>query len=274
MTAAAHPPVTTAAATGPDASEAAAGCCGRPVLALGPAPDATRSPERRLLESWLYGLALAAIGYYVLAYLLLPNLWRIIEHRHPALQGLATHAVTRDGIPGDPINVALIGTEGALQRSLIASGWVPADPITFESALRIAAASVVHRPYDTAPVSNLYYWDHKQDLVFEQMIGGDPRRRHHVRFWKSADLDDQGRPLWVGAATLDTRAGISHRTGQITHHIDAAIDQERDLLLAQLNANVTASVEWIDPFQPRLRGRNGGGDLYYTDGRLAIVTLP
>jgi hypothetical protein len=133
---------------------------------------------------------------------------------------------------------------------------------------------VVHRPYDTAPVSNLYYWDHKQDLAFEQMIGGDPRRRHHVRFWKSADLDDQGRPLWVGAATLDTRAGISHRTGQITHHIDAAIDQERDLLLAQLNANFTASVEWIDPFQPRLRGRNGGGDLYYTDGRLAIVTLP
>jgi hypothetical protein len=231
------------------------------------------SRERRLLEVWLRSLALAVAGYCLLAYLLLPNLWRLIEHRHPALQALATHAVTRDGIPGDPINVALIGSEAAVQRALIASGWLPADPITFESSLRIATDSVVHRPYETAPVSNLYYWGHKQDLVFEQMIGGDPRRRHHVRFWKSADLDALGRPLWVGAATLDTHAGISHRTGQITHHIDAAIDLERDLLLRQLNA-LAASVEWISPFQPSLRGRNGGGDPYYTDGRLALVTLP
>jgi len=214
------------------------------------------------------------VAYYVLAYWLLPNLWRLIERHHPALQGLATHAVTRDGIPGDPINVALIASEASLQRALLAGGWVPADPITLESSLRIAADSVVHRPYGTAPVSNLYYWGHKQDLVFERMIGGDPRRRHHVRFWKSSDLDDEGRPLWVGAATLDTRAGISHRTGQFTHHIDAAVDTERDLLLAQLSASAAVKVEWIGAFQRALGGRNGGGDPYVTDGRLLVVTLP
>ena len=238
-----------------------------------PAPAETPPSDRRLLAIVLYAIALALLGYYVLAYLVIPNLWRVIEHRHPALQGLATHAVTRDGIPGDAINIALIGDEVKLQRALLASGWLPADPITFESSLRIAADSMVHRSYETAPVSNLYYWGHNPDLVFEQMIGGDPRRRHHVRFWKSTELDDEGRPLWVGAATLDTRAGISHRTGQITHHIDAAIDKERDLLLSQLSAN-RATVAWISPFQPALRGHNGGGDPYYTDGRLAVVTLP
>jgi LssY C-terminus len=248
-----------------------------PVIPAAPAglvPPAHCSLERRVLDTVFYGLTLALVGYYLLAYLVLPNVWRLIEHRHPALDTLATHAVTRDGIPGDAINIALIGTEATLQRSLLASGWMPADPITLESSLRIAADSVVHRSYETAPVSNLYYWGHKPDLVFEQMIGGDPRRRHHVRFWKSSELDDLGRPLWVGAATLDTRAGISHRTGQITHHIDAAIDQERDLILAQLKASVAATVAWISPFQPALRGRNGGGDAYYTDGRLAVVTLP
>jgi hypothetical protein len=214
------------------------------------------------------------IGYGVLAYLVVPEFWRFIERRHPALQGLATHAVTRDGIPGDPINLAFIGSEESLQRALLAGGWVPADPITFASSLRIAADSVTHRPYDTAPVSNLYYWGHKQDLVFEQMIGGDPRRRHHVRFWKSADLDSAGRPLWAGAATLDTRAGVSHRTGQITHHIDPAIDQERDRLLAQLGAAAQVSIDWISPFQPSLQGRNGGGDPWRSDGRLALLTLP
>jgi hypothetical protein len=181
--------------------------------------------------------------------------------------------VTKDGIPGDPINVALISSEPTLQRSLIARGWEPADPVTLAAALRIAADSVVHRPYETAPVSNLYFWGRKQDLVFEQMIGGDPRRRHHVRFWKSTEVDAHGRPLWVGAATLDTRAGISHRTGQITHHIDAAIDHERDKLLADLNRSAGTTVEWIDSFQSTLRGTNGGGDPYYTDGRLLLITL-
>ena len=222
----------------------------------------------------ILGLAAALLGYCLLSYLALPDLWRLIERRHPALQGLATHAVTVDGIPGDPINIGCVATAAALQRALLAVGWVPADPITFESSLRIAADSMVHRPYDTAPVSGLYYWGHRQDLGFEQMIGGDPRRRHHVRFWKSSVLDDQGRPLWVGAATLDTRAGISHRTGQVTHHIDAAVDRERDLLVSQLTAQFGAHTDWIDPFQPSPRGRNGGGDPYVTDGRLAIVTLP
>jgi hypothetical protein len=238
-----------------------------------PMQDA-RPMRRRYVEVWSRFALLVLMSYYVTAYFIVPNLWRYLEHCQPALQGLATHSVTRDGIPGDPINLALIGSEAALQRALILNGWVPADPVTFDSSLRIAADSLVHRPYDTAPVSSLYYWGHKQDLVFEQMIGGDPRRRHHVRFWRSSEADEQGRPLWVAAATLDTRAGISHRTGQITHHIDAAIDRERDMLLTQFRRIANVSIDWIDPFQTALIGRNGGGDAYFTDGRLALVTLP
>ncbi len=214
------------------------------------------------------------MGYYLLAYLCLPHLWRLIERSHPALEGLAPHALTRDGIPGDPINIALIGSEQAITRAFLAAGWVPADPVTFGTALRIATDSLVHRPYDSAPVSNLYYYGRRQDLASERMIGGDPRRRDHVRFWKSPALDADARPLWAGSATLDTRTGISHRTGQITHHIDAAVDAERDALLAQLRAGHAVSVQWIARFQPALQGRNGGGDPYHTDGRLAVLTLP
>jgi hypothetical protein len=238
-----------------------------------PGSNQGHSFARRLLLHGIAGLAAAGIGYYAVAYGLLPGLWRYFEHRHPALETLANRTATIDGIPGDPINVAVVGGEAELQRALLSCGWEPADRATFTAALRIATDSVVHRPYDTAPVSGLYFWGRKQDLAFEQMIGGDPRRRHHVRFWRSAEVDAAGRPLWVGAATLDTRAGISHRTGQITHHIDAAIDQERDKLLADFGREITTTVEWIDSFQSALRGKNGGGDPYYTDGRLPVVTL-
>jgi len=230
-----------------------------------------RHELRRLLRLLLISLVL----YLVLAYGALPAVWRVFEHRHPALSTVASRTVTGDGIPGDPLNVAFVGSGAEMQRRLLAAGWLPADPITMRSSFRIAGDSLVHRPYGTAPVSSLYLWGHKQDLAFEKMIGGDPRRRHHVRFWESTERDDLGRELWIGAVTLDVAAGVSHRTGQVTHHIGADIDHERDQLLVDLQGVPEAPVQWIDGFQTDLRGRNGGGDVYTTDGRLPVViTLP
>ena len=39
---------------------------------------------------------------------------------------------------------------------MLAAGWLPADPITLRSSLRIAAGTVLRRSYDTAPMSNLF----------------------------------------------------------------------------------------------------------------------
>ena len=123
---------------------------------------------------------------------------------------------TANGIAGDPLNVGLVGTEEELQVAMLAAKWFPADPITLRSSLRIAAGTVLRRSDDEAPVSNLFLFGRKQDLAFEQPVGDDPRRRHHVRFWRAEKVDEQGRPLWIGAATFDTRVGLSRTTGQIT----------------------------------------------------------
>lgn len=227
-----------------------------------------RHELRRLLR--LLGLLL--LLYLMLSYGAAPAIWRLFEHRHPALDTVASRTVTADGIPGDPLNIAFVGSGAEMQRRLLASGWLPADPITMMSSLRIAGDSLVHRPYGTAPVSNLFLWGHRQDLAFEKMIGGDPRRRHHVRFWESTERDDLGRELWMGAVTLDVAAGVSHRTGQVTHHIGPDIDREREQLLLDLQGVPAAPVQWIDGFQSDLRGRNGGGDPYTTDGRLPVIT--
>ena len=52
----------------------------------------------------------------------------------------------------------------------------------------------------------------------EQPIGGGPGKRHHVRFWRADELYD-GIPIWFGAATYNSSVGLSHTTGQVTHHI-------------------------------------------------------
>jgi hypothetical protein len=35
-------------------------------------------------------------------------------------------------------------------------------------------------------------------------------RRHQVRFWKVLEKGIEGRPVWLGSATLDRSVGLSH----------------------------------------------------------------
>ena len=224
------------------------------------------------MQRWQLALWLIA-GWAVVAYLVAPGLWKWHYGGRGDLVEAQRVTTTSDGHPGDPINIALAADEAHVVRAMLAAGWHAADPITFESSLRIAVDSVLRRPDDDAPVSNLYLFGRRQDLAFEQPVPGGPRHRHHVRFWKW-DRPYEGRPLWFGAATYDERAGLSYTTGQVTHHIAPEVDVERELIVGQLRARGLAqAVQWKRDFHLQREGRNGGGDPWRTDGRLAIVLL-
>ena len=229
-----------------------------------------RSSVRRIA----IGLTTLLLAYLVVAYLVMPLVWTWYIRDHPTLDAIPHITFTADGLPGDPLNVALIGTETALKKILLAAKWYPADPLTLRSSLEIAEATILERPYIDAPVSNLYLWGRKEDLAFEQPVGDDPRQRHHVRFWRADQVDRDGRPVWVGAAIYDTRVGFSDTTGQITHHIAAAIDTERDKLFRDLKQTGDLSEAYtIKGFHKILQGRNGGGDPWHTDGGLAVGVI-
>jgi hypothetical protein len=231
-------------------------------------------PPRRRTVSLLRCFAGAVLFYVVVAYGVLPLLWHRHEKRHPALADTAEITHTASGIPGDPLNVALVGTGEDIHLAMLAAKWYPADPITLKSAMRIAVGVVFERPYDDAPVSGLYLWGRKEDLAYEQPVGDDPRRRHHVRFWRSEKVDEEGKPLWMGAATLDIRVGLSHTTGEITHHIAPDVDLERNKVINDIKqADDLSAVYWVDGFHKELQGKNGGGDPWHTDGRLAVGVI-
>jgi hypothetical protein len=235
---------------------------------MGTPPAATPSSRRR----WrlvLIGLAVWA----VLAYLIAPDLWKRHFAHEPMLPDVDRITRTSDGHPGDPVNIALEGGEEDVVRAMMAAGWYPADPVTLKTSVRIAVDSVLRRPDAEAPVSPLFLFGRKEDLAFELPVPGGPRHRHHVRFWKWTQQRD-GLPVWFGAATYDERAGLSYTTGQVTHHIAPDVDAERTLIIANLTAaRWAAGVDWIDGFHVQREGRNGGGDPWRTDGRLAIVRL-
>lgn len=212
--------------------------------------------------------------YFVVAYLIVPLVWIRYAHKHPAFDEVPGITYTGDDHPGDPLNLALVGDETQLKKIMLDAKWYPADPLTLKSCLEIAAGTVFSKSYDQAPVSNLLLFGRKQDLAFEMPVGDNPRERHHVRFWKANKVDDSGRPLWVGSATFDKKVGLSHTTGEITHHIAGDVDTERDHLMGNLQATgELAEQYYINGFHKILTGNNGGGDAWHTDGRLSCGVI-
>jgi hypothetical protein len=225
------------------------------------------------LDRFLLGTLLVVLVYTLLAYLVLPAFWTHHEHQK-GLAALPMVTLTAQGIPGDPINVGLVGDDKDVLCAMHAAGWFPADRVTLRSSIEIAGSVVLDRPYRDAPVSNLFYLGRREDLAFEKPDGRSADRRHHVRFWKVLEQGEEKRPVWLGDATFDRGVGVSHYTGAITHHIDADIDAERALLATDLEAAgmVTAKYQ-VTGIGPTLAGHNGGGDLYYTDGEVWILRL-
>jgi hypothetical protein len=218
-------------------------------------------------------IAVALAIYAVLAYLVLPMVWKHYEHEKK-LAGLPMVTTTAQGIPGDPINLAFVGSQRDIVCAMHDAGWYPADPVTLRSSLEISGSVLLDRPYRTAPVSPLFYEGRSEDLAFEKPDGRSADKRHHVRLWKVLNEGEQGRPVWLAAATFDRGVGFSLYTGAITHHIGADVDAERTLIAGDLqNVKLLEARFEISGIGPTLIARNGGGDLYFTDGEVWVLQL-
>jgi len=232
-----------------------------------------RAAKYGRLKRVLLSLVALVAAYTAVAYVVLPAFWTHYEHQK-GLANLPMVTRTAQGIPGDPINVGLIGSEKEILCAMNTAGWFPADPVTFRSSIEIAGSVLLDRAYKDAPVSNLFYLARREGLAFEKLAWTSADHRHHVRFWKVLDQGQEQRPVWLGAATFDRSVGVSHFTGAITHHIGPDIDAERQLLVADLEAAGMATAKYqVTGVGPTISGLNGGGDLYYTDGEVWLVRL-
>ena len=234
-------------------------------------PQPLRRPSRA--RKGLLAAIVVMMAYCLLAYALLPWAWTHYEHQ-PGLQDKPMVTRTAQGIPGDPLNVGLVGSREDVVRAILAAGWSPADPITLRTSLEIAGSVLLDRPYRDAPVSPLFYLGGREDLAYEKEVGPSADRRHHVRLWKTLDSGSEGRPVWLGSVTFDRGAGVSRYTGQVTHHIAPNLDAERDGLIDDLSqAGMVTTTYQVSGIGPTLNGRNGEGDPYYTDGEIDVAVL-
>jgi hypothetical protein len=178
------------------------------------------------------------------------------------------------GKAGDPINIQFQGTDGQIGAAFALAGWVRADEIDFITSVRISADSLFGRAYSTAPVSNLYLYGRKEDLAFERP-GKNVRQRDHIRLWNTGTNEStDSRPVWIGSATRDVKVELSKTDHLPTHGIGPDLDAERALVVSELAQTGYVVKDTTRPgFGKETHSFNGGGDPYFTDGQVAVLTL-
>ncbi|MDQ6888166.1 MAG: LssY C-terminal domain-containing protein [Gemmatimonadota bacterium] len=236
-----------------------------------PTPRELTGP--RVLGAAAAAVVVVLIVVKILTHVLAPRLLTHYE-RFPALAHAPKRTVDVKGTDADPVNVVLVGTEDEITGAFRAAGWTVADSLSRASDIAIAKSVLLNRPDSAAPVSSLFLFDRRQDLAYEQEVGPSARRRHHVRLWRDRELTYGGRPVWIGGATYDARAGLSHRGLHPTHHIAPDIDEERDGLEEALaNAGQVRETFRVTGIGVRVDAHNAEGDRYDTDGEQRVVVV-
>lgn len=223
---------------------------------------------------WMVGLFV--VVWLITAYLALPRLHRILSSLYVPNYFIG-RTRTADGLLGDPVNLALRGSEAQVHRAMTAAGWTLAEEITVRSSWRMIVATLTRRSYPQAPVSSLFLFGRRQDFAYQQEVDGNPGKRHHVRFWRCPQgwlLPGGHQVDWLAAGTYDRSVGFSLFTLQITHKIDENTDIERDYIVQSvLKARASIEVTTLKDFSTGYHSRNGGGDAIQTDGDLPVLEV-
>src|SRR6185436_13274751 len=114
--------------------------------------------DRRL--PWMLAVG---VTYGIAAYIVLP---RAIRMGLKILQSkrVPSYTITGDGLPGDPVNVVIVGTRQQLRRAFAALEWFEADRLSLASSWGMARSFVLNASCPTAPFSTLYLFGRGQDI--------------------------------------------------------------------------------------------------------------
>ncbi len=177
----------------------------------------------------------------------------------------------KDGKPGDPLNLVVIGNEVEIRKVFREAGWAEAAQQNSNSVWETIRAVIAERGYSAAPVSSLYLYGRPEDLAFEKMLNTFTKR-HHLRLWRSPATTLEGREIWLGAATHDI--GLDVRPGVISHTIDPDLDAERAKVGADLLATGRVAAETlVTRADPLSQGLTATGASWTTDGKLQAIEL-
>lgn len=174
------------------------------------------------------------------------------------------------GINQEPVSFIISAADDNELISLFEKGgWYLADEISGLSLLKSAKAIFMNVPYPQAPMTPDFWIASINNFGFEKPTEiNSVKNRHHSRFWKTDFVTQEGKHIYIGTTSLDE----SLKWG-ITHKINPDIDTERSILLNDiLSTDMVKKYEIRQFVNPEL-GKNFLGDMFFTDGKAAVISL-
>lgn len=180
---------------------------------------------------------------------------------------------TETGKQSDPVNMMVAGSEAQIKEIFTRTGWVGADPVSAVSVAKMIKAALVGGSYPTSPMSILKLYNKVQHMNW-QKNQVSVRARDHLRVWKTPLRDSQGRFFWAIAATKDVAIKFGPGDKLPTHQISPDIDAEREMVVQDFTRTGLVAMRYhLQSLPPNYRGKNGGDDEYFTDGKVEVLEL-
>jgi hypothetical protein len=144
------------------------------------------------------------------------------------------------------------------------------------SAIETARAFLFREAFLTSPVSPLYAFGRREDIVL-QKARSTINERVHARFWLTPYTFERRR-IWMGQVSRDVGVRLTGKTWNLTtHKIGPDVDFDRAFLLQDLlmsgfveRYGYADGVGAAPASAPRA---NLTGDPYYTDGLRVVIFL-
>jgi hypothetical protein len=176
---------------------------------------------------------------------------------------------------GDPVNLVVIG-EFETILAAFAARWDESETISLKTCWKTARAFLLGSEYRYSPVSPLYLLGRSQDVAL-QRSRLSINERLHLRLWLSP-LRFQSQPVWVGQVSRDIGVRFTTKVWNLTtHRIDPDVDEARDYVIEDLlqaeRIEASGYVDGVGSCDVKAPRRNLTGDVYYTDGKRAVVLL-
>jgi LssY C-terminus len=177
---------------------------------------------------------------------------------------------------GDPLNLVIVESKRDPIVPFVARGWHLARKLDVASIIETARAFIFRDAFLTSPVSPLYVFDRKEDVVV-QKARSTINERVHARLWLTP-YTFEGRRIWIGQVSRDIGVRLTAQTWNLTtHKIAPDVDFDRTYLLQDLAMSGFVErygyLKGVGPASEQTPRTNLTGDPYYTDGLRAIIFL-
>ncbi len=177
---------------------------------------------------------------------------------------------------GDPLNLVIVENGRDPIVPFVARGWHLARKLDVASIVETARAFIFQDEFLTSPVSPLYVFGRREDVVL-QKARSTINERVHARLWLTP-YTFEGRRVWIGQVSRDIGVRLTDQTWSLTtHKIAPDVDFDRAYLVQDLLLSGFVErygyVSGVGAAPASVPRANLTGDPYYTDGLRAVIFL-